>query len=70
MDKLKAIFSRKSKKEPGPSTTAGTKTESNQTATATQVPTATKTDTAAIPSSGEPVAPAGTSGRCYVHLHR
>lgn len=60
MDKLKAIFRRKSKKEPGPSATAGTKTESpNQAGTATQVPPATKTDTAAAPSSSEPVAPAG-----------
>ncbi|KAJ9652392.1 hypothetical protein H2198_008361 [Neophaeococcomyces mojaviensis] len=60
MDKLKSIFRRKSKQEPGPSATAGTKTETPaQVGTATQVPKPTATDTAAAPSSSEPVAPAG-----------
>lgn len=60
MDKLKSVFRRKSKAEPGSSATAGTKTETpSQAGTATQTPKPTPTDTAAAPSSSEPVAPAG-----------
>lgn len=62
MDKLKSIFRRKSKAEPGASATAGTKTETpSQTGTATQVPQATPTTSSLAPTSSEPVAPAGES---------
>jgi len=50
MDKLKAIFKRKDKKE---SSTAGTKTNG----TAAAVPKPTPTDTAAAPSTSDPTAP-------------
>ncbi|KAK5077978.1 hypothetical protein LTS08_003180 [Lithohypha guttulata] len=61
MDKLKAIFRRK-KQEPGPSKTAGTRTEApNQVGTSTQVPPPTTTTSSAAPSSSQPVAPAGAA---------
>jgi hypothetical protein len=52
MDKIKALFKRKDKKE---SSTAGTKTDTNGTATA--IPKPTPTDTAAAPSTSDPAAP-------------
>lgn len=62
MDKLKSIFKRKGSKDAGSSATAGTKTETpGQEGTPTQVPQPTPTDTAAAPSSSQPVAPAGKS---------